>query len=210
MTIKNFIKKHLRKIIKFPASKRAYKLLNGLKGIEIGASAQCDFMLDTINIDVSKHDSPDDVYNREQKRFGHNVRKVDVVASGDNLPFEDESFDFVISSHVLEHFFDPVKALKEWYRVIKPDGYIFMIIPHKMRTFDRNKKRTSLQELIDRHEGRIDCAEFGADFHHSIWILEDVLELCRYLNFNVIEYYDKDDNVGNGFTIIIQKKGKKV
>lgn len=207
MTVKNFIKKHLKKIVKFPASKRAYKLLKDLKGIEIGASAQCDFMLNTINVDVSKHDNSDDVFYKEQKRHGYRVEKVDVVASGDNLPFEDESFDFVISSHVLEHFFDPIKALKEWYRVIKPNGYIYMIIPHKMRTFDRDKKRTSLEELLDRHKGRITCINPQMDSHYSVWITEDVLELCKYLDFNVIEYYDKDDNVGNGFTIIIQKKG---
>ncbi len=207
MTVKNFIKKHLKKIVKFPASKRAYKLLKDLKGIEIGASAQCDFMLNTINVDVSKHDNSDDVFYKEQKRHGYRVEKVDVVASGDNLPFEDESFDFVISSHVLEHFFDPIKALKEWYRVIKPNGYIYMIIPHKMRTFDRDKKRTSLEELLDRHKGRITCTNPQMDSHYSVWITEDVLELCKYLDFNVIEYYDKDDNVGNGFTIIIQKKG---
>lgn len=113
MTIKNFFKKHLRKIVKFPASKRAYVLLKDLKGIEIGASSQCDFRLNSLNVDVSSNENPDEVFYKEQKRHGNAVKKVDVVASGDNVPFDDESLDYVISSHVLEHFFDPIKALIE-------------------------------------------------------------------------------------------------
>lgn len=49
--------------------------------------------------------------------FG-SVAKVDVVAPGDHLPFSNDSQDFVVSSHVLEHFFDPIKAIEEWLRYI--------------------------------------------------------------------------------------------
>ncbi|MDA0096267.1 class I SAM-dependent methyltransferase [Brachyspira hyodysenteriae] len=49
---------------------------------------------------------------------GYNQR-TDIISCGDVLPFQDNSIDFVFSSHVLEHFYDPIKALKEWYRVIK-------------------------------------------------------------------------------------------
>lgn len=209
MTIKNFIKKHLKRIIKFPASKKAYSLLKDLNGIEIGASSQCDFMLNSLNVDVSNNENSEEVFYQEQKRHGYGIKKVDVVASGDNLPFADSSLDYVITSHVLEHFFDPIKALKEWHRVIKNGGYIFMIVPHKERTFDKDKQRTALRELIDRHEGRISEPDFEPHHHYSVWVTEDVLELCKYLDFNVIEYYDKDDNIGNGFTIIIKKEARE-
>ena len=39
-----------------------------------------------------------------------------------NLPYEDNSFDFVISDQVIEHLEDPKKAVKESYRVIKKGG----------------------------------------------------------------------------------------
>lgn len=46
------------------------------------------------------------------------VAKVDIIAPGDHLPFSNNSQDFVLSSHVLEHFYDPIKTIKEWLRYI--------------------------------------------------------------------------------------------
>lgn len=39
-----------------------------------------------------------------------------------NLPYEDNSFNFVISDQVIEHLEDPKKAIKESYRVLKKNG----------------------------------------------------------------------------------------
>lgn len=41
----------------------------------------------------------------------------------------DEAFDFVHSSHCLEHMIDPFEALKNWVRVVKPGGYLVITVP---------------------------------------------------------------------------------
>lgn len=41
----------------------------------------------------------------------------------------DESLDFVHSSHCLEHMRDPVQALQNWFRVLKPGGHMVCVIP---------------------------------------------------------------------------------
>jgi SAM-dependent methyltransferase len=41
----------------------------------------------------------------------------------------DESFDFVHSSHCLEHMHDPREALQNWFRVLKPDGHLICMVP---------------------------------------------------------------------------------
>ena len=40
-----------------------------------------------------------------------------------------EQFDYVFSSHCLEHMTDPHNALFEWWKLVKPGGYMFVIVP---------------------------------------------------------------------------------
>jgi flagellar assembly factor FliW/SAM-dependent methyltransferase len=195
-----------RQLRKFPESKLAHKYLDSLKGLEIGGSAHNPFGLQTRNVDYCA--DPATVFKLEEIRICGEALKVDVVAPGDELPLPDDSEDFVISSPVIEHFFDPIKAIKEWLRVVRPGGHVFIIAPHKERTFDKNRPRTSLQELLDRHSGWIPRPAVDSHAHYSVWITEDLLELCRHLQWNVVEFHDADDKVGNGFTVII-RKGRK-
>ena len=54
---------------------------------------------------------------------------ADVHADATDLPFEDESFDFVICVHVLEHVPDDRKALREFFRVLRPGGEAVLQVP---------------------------------------------------------------------------------
>lgn len=187
---------------KFRESALAHQLLDGLRGLEIGASAHNPFGLKTLNVDYSDDYSTE--FKLEEARQCGEYAKVDIVASGDDLPFKDNVWDFVINSHVIEHFYDPVKTVEEWLRVIKPGGFLFMIVPHKERTFDRDRPRTPLSEIISRH----DFPNPPVPDHHghySVWITADFLEICHHYNWPVVAYQDIDDKVGNGFTIVIQK-----
>jgi ubiquinone/menaquinone biosynthesis C-methylase UbiE len=193
--------KEKNKIKKFPESKLAHKYLDGLAGLEIGGSAHNDFGLQTRNVDFTDAHT---IFKQYEVDLCGKSMAVDIIAPGDNIPVPDESEDFIISSHVIEHFPDPIKALKEWYRIIKPGGYIFMIVPHKERTFDKDKNRTTLQELIKRHDEGF-CPEVDTHTHYSVWITQDVVELVAHLGWKVVAVQDTDDKVGNGFTIVIQK-----
>ncbi|MEW5806425.1 MAG: methyltransferase domain-containing protein [Acidobacteriota bacterium] len=51
---------------------------------------------------------------------------------------KDSSFDFVYSSHLLEHMEDPSVALKNWWRVLKPGGYLLLYMPHRELYEKRN------------------------------------------------------------------------
>ena len=52
-----------------------------------------------------------------------------IEGSAENLPYEDESFDVVYSSHVLEHVNSEKKALEEMKRVLKPGGVLIIGMP---------------------------------------------------------------------------------
>lgn len=45
--------------------------------------------------------------------------------------FASASMDFVFSSHLIEHIQDTKAALKEWWRLVRPGGYMILYYPHK-------------------------------------------------------------------------------
>lgn len=61
------------------------------------------------------------------------VRRADVIARGDALPFADESFDTVWSSQALEHMERPVDAVREMARVLKRRGALILTVPQAWR-----------------------------------------------------------------------------
>lgn len=63
-----------------------------------------------------------------------NIRKVRTwdLEDGDAQKMagvEDDSLDFVHSSHCLEHMSDPAEALQNWFRILKPGGYLVVTVP---------------------------------------------------------------------------------
>jgi SAM-dependent methyltransferase len=164
--ISSLRKKIRRKLLRKPThrsfheSRLAHKYLDGLNGIEIGASTQNSFGLDktggayaTVDLEAAQ--------GGKWQNSQFDPVKVNIVANGDDLPFKDSTLDYVLSSHVIEHFFDPIKAIKEWLRVTRNEGYIFIVVPHKERTFDCNRENTLLNELINRHNGTFTIYDYA-------------------------------------------------
>jgi SAM-dependent methyltransferase len=54
---------------------------------------------------------------------------VNVVATGEDLPFRDEEFDFVICTQVFEYLPDPHRVASEIRRVLRKGGYAFVSAP---------------------------------------------------------------------------------
>jgi len=191
--------------MKFKESEMAHRWLDGLKGVEIGGSAHNAFGLDTINVDYT--DDMTTEFKRAEMSMCMEAMPVDVVSRGDELPFANDEYDFVISSHVIEHFFDPIKAICEWVRVAK--NYVFIICPHPdALESDRDKPITTLQDLIERNrdmpEPEVDTHE-----HYTRWTLDTFLEMCEYLGLVVCDALDPDDKVGNGFAVVIDVAATK-
>ena len=55
--------------------------------------------------------------------------KIRAKVDMEDIPYEDNKFDFIYNSHVLEHVSDDIKAIKELYRVLKKDGVCVLIVP---------------------------------------------------------------------------------
>jgi hypothetical protein len=193
-----FSKKVINKNMIFKDSILAHKYLDGLIGIEIGASCHNPFNLKTINVDKESNT----FYESEQLSMCNSVAKVDVtIKDATILPFENKSYDFIINSHVIEHIYRPDLAIIEWCRVAKK--YIFLIIPHKERTFDKDKLETEPLTIFEREN----LIEYQ-DQHYNIWTPKSFLNFVKYLEkyVQVIEVQEIDDKVGNGFTVVLKIK----
>src|SRR6266850_2989405 len=81
------------------------------------------------------------------------------VCDASALPKGDESCDFVLSSHVLEHLANPLRALREWRRVLRPAGHLFMLLPHGARTFDHKRRVTEWGHLMADFERQMPEAD---------------------------------------------------
>jgi SAM-dependent methyltransferase len=81
---------------------------------------------------------------------------------------EDESFDFLYSSHCLEHLHDPYEALGNWIRVVKPGGHLVVNVPDE-----------------DLYEQGVWPSRFNPD-HKSSWTI-DKEESWSPVSINVLD-----------------------
>ena len=78
---------------------------------------------------------------------------------------DNDSFDFVYSSHCLEHMHDPVIALANWLRILKPGGYLIVSIPDE-----------------DMYEHSVWPSRFNLDHKWSFTLFKDHPALPKSIN----------------------------
>ena len=59
----------------------------------------------------------------------HNKSNVDLFGTAYNIPVDDEEFDTILCTAVLEHVEEPKEAIAEAYRVLKKGGYAIYTAP---------------------------------------------------------------------------------
>jgi SAM-dependent methyltransferase len=79
----------------------------------------------------------------------------------------DASFDFVHSSHTLEHMHNPGRALRNWFRVLRPGGYLVAMVPDE-----------------DLYEHGFWPSRFNGDHKWSFTIKKIVSPMPRSLNLD--------------------------
>ncbi len=103
-----------------------------MKKFNVGCGG--DYREGWINLDMPGEEKRDITFNLE-----------DIINKNKKLPFEDNYFDYIYCSHVLEHITIPLPILKEFYRVCKINGkmeihvpygiWVFCILDHKRMFF---------------------------------------------------------------------------
>ncbi|RKH68603.1 methyltransferase domain-containing protein [Corallococcus aberystwythensis] len=112
--------------------------------------------------------APIDVLRARFPEVANLIVTPDVVDNGEELgTVAPDSQDFVIANHVLEHCEDPIGTLKNFIRVLKPGGIIFMAIPDKRFTFDLPRELTPAAHVVEDH---LKGPEVSRRAHYDEWL----------------------------------------
>ena len=126
-------------------------------GLEIGALDQPLAVPRRAKVTYIDRMTNADLRRQYPEMKGIRLARVDVVDDGETLAqFPDESQDFVIASHFIEHCQNPIAAIVNHFRVLKPSGCLFLATPDKRYTFDGCREITPLVHLWHDFECRPD------------------------------------------------------
>lgn len=83
-------------------------------------------------------------------RFNNKILGDIIIAEATDMHLiEGEKYDFVLSSNNLEHIANPLKALKEFSRLVKVGGIVLVVVPRKEKMFDHNRSHTAFEHILD-------------------------------------------------------------
>lgn len=112
------------------------------------------------------------------------ARPIELKDGGDAMDLPLGPFDFVFSSHCLEHLTNPVAALEHWKSRLKPGGVLFLYLPHPAMTY-------WLPQFCRKHL-------------HA-WRPEDMAQIVRDLGFVDVIHSERD--LACGFSVVGFTKG---
>lgn len=101
----------------------------GMRVLDVGASpSHMAYVLKQCGCDVVGIDhEPGHI----QPQIQNSISIIHANIEKDRLPFDDNTFDVILFTEVIEHLvYNPQKALKEIYRVLKPDGLVILTTPN--------------------------------------------------------------------------------
>lgn len=99
------------------------------------------------------------------------AKPVDLAIGYNAMTLPDEEYNYIFSSHCLEHLQDPVKALEHWKTHLKPDGVLFLYLPHPDMKYWRPQH----------------CRK-----HLHMWYPRDMVELLTDLGFKDVIHSERD------------------
>lgn len=182
----------------------SYKYIHGT-GIEIGALHQPVAIPESAKVLYVDRMSTSSLRKTYPELQNSDMVEVDIIDDGEKLSkIADNSQDFVIANHFLEHCEDPIETMENFTRVLKPEGIIYFSLPDKRFTFDKDRPVTPLEHLIKDHEEGpaisrrdhyieyahlvshtgIEHAEamisINMSIHFHVWTKKEMLDLINY------------------------------
>ena len=197
---------------KLDTTKIIYNIVRAKDGLEIGGSSNCDILYKNVNrldnLDLIKKDT--NLFSNE-KVLGVNFN----CDATEIKNIKDNQYDFVFASNILQYIANPLKALKEWNRILKTGGFIILkftkthdkvsslkkIIEHYMKNV-KEDDLSSLPNIMDNKEITNEkfIRESLSNYHyrklkHFNYDIDLLNDMTDYLNLDIFYYKEEKDDL---------------
>jgi SAM-dependent methyltransferase len=209
--------------MKFKTMPLAFKYCVG-QGVELGAAAHNPFDLPNCQFvgtcDGINYLYPEDMndyacYRDAQVGLSGDLVQIDMIGDFQDLDANDGQFDYLISSHVIEHVPNLIAAYEESSRVLKNGGVFFCIFPKRTaEPTDAARPLTTLEQMIETYENKVDMSTVPKETwrgHYQVFSLQNMVRAVNYINSAGIGSWliecveETDSKVSNGHTIVLRK-----
>lgn len=96
---------------------------------------------------------------------------IELTNGGDAMALPEGTYDYVFSSHCLEHLVNPVAAIEHWKTRLRPGGFLFLYLPHPDMTY-----------WLPQHNRK----------HLHAWRPEEIAQILRDLGFADVIHSERD------------------
>lgn len=124
------------------------------EGIEIGALGTPLNVPTGVKVHYVDRMSKDDLYREYPEMRERALVDVGIVDNGETLEkIPDNSIDFIVANHFMEHCQDFLGTLLLHARKLRRGGRLFYAIPNRQFTFDKDRPNTTFEHLVRDYEG---------------------------------------------------------
>ncbi len=145
----------------------SYKYLKG-EGLEIGALHNPLSISEYAHVKYVDRLLSDELQKHYSDLNPAQMVTIDIIDNGETLStVADDSLDFIIANHFLEHCENPIGTIRNQLKKIKAGGVIYYAIPEKTYTFDKERSLTEFDHLV---EDDIKGTEISRKDHFYEWV----------------------------------------
>ena len=165
-------------------------------GLEIGGPSNCNNIYNNINkldnITIFKNGERD--YNIKNKKLG-----IEYVKDTTNLTnIKNNTYDFILVSNTLEYIANPIKAIKEWLRILKQNGFIIMIFDNISETDDNKFHLKKIIENYEKNIGEDDLSVLPSILSKSKTNETFIRECLNNYHLRKIEHFNYNEKLLSG------------
>lgn len=145
----------------------------------------------------------DTLERNEKKAQEMNIKNLEFISyDGITFPFEDNSFDLVVTRYSLHHFPEIRKSIREVARVLTCDGLFFISDPRP--------NDCDITRFVD------DYMQLKKDGHIKFYTKDEWVQICRECNMQLIQSFDskirfpKKKSTAEGFEEVLARHEKSI